>query len=291
MKAGVLGPLLMINGGMCCVPTAPKGRQLLALLMVNANQLVPVHACVDELWPSQPPQSAMSTLQTYVLQIRTLLRAAAEAGDQDILATRNRSYRLQIPPEGFDRTVFESTVRGARAAVVRGDDQCAMVLFGSALDLWRGPALIDVPDGPIVAMHRIELEETRFGVVEERIETGLRLGRHRDLLAELRLLADAHPMDQNVQAQLMVALYRSGMQAQAIEMFHRLRGLLADKLGLDPAPRMQRLYEAIFAADPMLHVPPPRQRPPATAQSPARRDQFLAAAPARKRAQLTDTLC
>jgi DNA-binding SARP family transcriptional activator len=258
MKFGVLGPLLLTNGDKCCVPTAPKGRQLLALLMVNANQFVPVHACVDELWQSNPPKSAMSTLQTYVLQIRTLLRAAAKADDQDVLATRNRSYQLRVPLECFDRTVFDSTIRRARAATVRGDDQCAADLFDSALDLWRGPALIDVPDGPIIALHRIELEETRFGVVEERIETGLRLGRHRELLTELRTLVDTHPMHENVQAQLMIALYRSGRQAQAIEMFHRLRGLLRDKFGLDPVPRMQRLYEAILVADPMLLVPAPR---------------------------------
>src|ERR1700722_2258340 len=116
MKFGVLGPLLLINGDTCCVPTAPKGRQLLALLMVNANQLVPVDACVDELWQSRPPQSAMSTLQTYVLQIRTLLRAAAQAEDHDVLATHNRSYQLHVAPEAFDRAVFESTVRSARAA-------------------------------------------------------------------------------------------------------------------------------------------------------------------------------
>ncbi len=126
---------------------------------------------------------------------------------------------VHVPLEGFDRTMFESTVRCARAATVRGDDPYAADLFDSALDLWRGPALIDVADGPVIEVHRIELEENRFGVVEQRIETYLRLGRHRELLAELDVLADTHPMHENVQAQLMVALYRSGRQAQAIEMF------------------------------------------------------------------------
>lgn len=257
MKFGVLGSLLLVHGDTCCVPTAPKGRQLLALFMVNANQIVPVHACVDELWQADPPRSAVSTLQTYVLQIRRLLRAATAADDHEVLATHNRNYQLHVPADGFDRTVFDSTVLSARAAALRGDDRCAADLFDSALDLWRGPALIDVPDGPVIAAHRIELDETRFGVLEQRIETYLRLGRHRELLAELATLADAYPMHENVQAQLMVALYRSGRPAQAVEMFHRLRGLLFDELGLDPVPRMQRLYEAILVADPMLEVSAP----------------------------------
>lgn len=260
MKFGVLGSLLLVHGDACCVPTAPKGRQLLALFMVNANQIVPVHACVDELWQADPPRSAVSTLQTYVLQIRRLLRAATTADDHEVLTTHNRNYQLHVPLEGFDRTVFESKVLCARAAALRGDDRCAAELFDSALGLWRGPALIDVPDGPVIAAHRIELDEARFCVREQRIETYLRLGRHREVLAELATRADTYPMHENVQAQFMVALYRSGKPAQAIEMFHRLRGLLFDELGLDPVPRMQRLYEAIRAADPMLEVSVPTQR-------------------------------
>ncbi|ALG09975.1 AfsR/SARP family transcriptional regulator [Kibdelosporangium phytohabitans] len=260
MEFGVLGPLLLVHGDACCVPTAPKGRQLLAFLMVNANQIVPVRACVDELWQANPPKSAVSTLQTYVLQIRRLLRAATPHDDHEVLATHNRSYQLHVLVEGFDRAAFESEVGSARAAARRGDDRHAADLFDSALGLWRGPALIDVPDGPVIAAHRVELEEARFGVLEQRVEAHLRLGRHRELLAELATRADDYPMRENVQAQLMVALYRSGRPAQAIEMFHRLRGLLFDEFGLDPVPRMRRLYEAILVADPVLEVPVPRQR-------------------------------
>jgi DNA-binding SARP family transcriptional activator len=257
MKFGVLGPLLLIDDDTCCVPTAPKGQQLLALLMVNANQSVPVDTCVDELWQTDPPRSAVSTLQTYVLQIRTLFRAADE--EQELLATHNRSYQLRVPHAGFDRTVFDATVRRARAATVRGDDRSAYDLFGTALGLWRGPALSGVPDGPVIAVHRIELDEIRFCVREERIETALRLGMHRELLAELHALADAYPLYENVQAQLMVALYRSGRRTEAVEIFHRLRKALSDKLGLDPVPRMLRLYEGILRGDPRLTAPEPRQ--------------------------------
>lgn len=257
----MLGALRLAHGNRSCVPTSPKGRQLLALLMVNANQLVPVHACVDELWQADPPKSAVSTLQTYVLQIRRLLRAVPTVGGQEVLTTHNRSYQLHVPAESFDRTVFDSVVARARTAVDQGDDRRAAELFDSALGLWRGAALAGVPDGPTIAVHRIDLEETRFGVLEQRIEAYLRLGRHHELLAELRTLADTHPLHENVQAQFMVALYRSGRQEQAITMFHRLRTLLRDQLGLDPVPRMQRLHEAILAADPMLEVSALRQRP------------------------------
>ncbi|MFC4852911.1 AfsR/SARP family transcriptional regulator [Actinophytocola glycyrrhizae] len=261
MEFGVLGALRLAHGNRSCVPTSPKGRQLLALLMVNANQMVPVHACVDELWQADPPRSAVSTLQTYVLQIRRLLRAVPTVRGQEVLTTHNMSYQLHVPAESFDRGMFESLVGRARAAIVQGDDRRAAELFDSALGLWRGSALADVPDGPTIAVHRIGLEETRFGVLEQRIEAYLRLGRHHELLAELGTLADTHPLHENVQAQFMVALYRSGRQAQAIEMFHRLRTLLFDQLGLDPVPRMRRLYEAILAADPMLEVSALRQRP------------------------------
>jgi len=243
MKFGVLGPLMLDNNeDTSCVPTAPKARHLLTLLMINANQIVSVDTCVDELWQSAPPRSAVSVLQTYVLQIRRLLRAADA---QEILVTHNRSYQLLVPAASFDRAVFASTTGRARAAVLRTDDRVDADLFDSALNLWRGPAMADIPDGPIIAVHRIELEELRFGAMEQRGEAYLRLGRHRELLADLRALAGTYPLRENVQAQLMVALYRSGRRAEAIGTFDRLRGLMGKEFGLDPVPRMQRLYQAI----------------------------------------------
>lgn len=253
VEFGVLGPLLMRSGKSSCVPTAPKGRQLLALLMINANQVVPVDACIDELWQSHPPKSAISTLQTYVLQIRRLLRSST-ADDREVLVTHNRSYQLHVPDEEFDRARFEALVGQAHEATSGGDDQRAALLFDDALGLWRGPALVDVPDGPVTSRYRLELEETRFGVREQRIEACLRLGRHTELLDELHTLTQSHPLHENTHAQLMLALYRSGRPELAIEQFHGLRERLLDQVGLDPMPRTQRLYEAIVAADPMLMI-------------------------------------
>jgi DNA-binding SARP family transcriptional activator len=221
--------------------------------MINANQVVPVDACIDELWQSQPPNSAISTLQTYVLQIRRRLRAST-VDDREVLATHNRSYQLHVPEEEFDRAAFESLVHRARAATTSADDELAASLFDAALGLWRGPALADIPAGPASSVYRLELEEIRFGVQEQRIESCLRLGRHDEVLGELQSLAEDHSLHENLHAQLMLALYRSGRREHAIAQFHGLRQRLLDQLGLDPVPRMQRLHEAIVAGDPMLEV-------------------------------------
>jgi DNA-binding SARP family transcriptional activator len=255
MRFGVLGPLLAEIDGASCVPTAHKARQLLAFLILNANQVVPVHACIDELWQSDPPKSSVSTVQTYVLQIRKLLRRASpELGDAT-LVTLNRNYLLNIRPADLDSHVFFAHVRRGQAALGHGRLQHAAAYFRRALGQWRGPALLDVPEGPAITMHRERLEETRFGVVEQRVEAELRLGLHREILAELQVRAEQYPLRENVQAQYMIALYRCGRRVQAIDVFTRLRGTLFDQFGLDPSPRMSRLHGAILAADPALDLP------------------------------------
>ncbi|MGH3908077.1 MAG: AfsR/SARP family transcriptional regulator [Pseudonocardiaceae bacterium] len=252
---GVLGPVVLTVNGAALVPGAPKTRQLLAFLMLNANQVVRASECITELWGSQPPKSALSTLQTYVLHIRQILRNASRVGQSDTLVTRNQCYQLVVHPQDLDRLQFEDLARLGRAAAAEGDDQRAGELFTCALTLWRGPALADVHAGPLSSTHLVELEENRKGILEQRIEADLRLGRHRELLDELGTLTSSHPTHENLHAQFMLALYRSDERTRALAVFRRLRFVLAETLGIEPAPPMQRLYEAVLAGDPALDSP------------------------------------
>ncbi|NVI91421.1 AfsR/SARP family transcriptional regulator [Actinomadura sp. BRA 177] len=237
------------------MPTAHKIRQLLAFLMLQANQAVPIHACIDELWQSDPPKSAVSVTQTYVSEIRKMLRSASPEQGDGILVTRNRNYMLRVRSQDLDSEVFFEHVQRGHAAFGHGELQHAVAYFHRALSQWRGPALLDVPNGPAITMQRERLEETRFGVEEQRVEAELRLGLHHEILAELQVQAEAYPLRENVQAQYMVALYRCGRQVHAVNVYWRLRRTLSEQFGLDPSPRMQRLHQAILTSDPALDLP------------------------------------
>ncbi|MEV6236297.1 AfsR/SARP family transcriptional regulator [Lentzea sp. NPDC051838] len=253
MQLGVLGPLQVTSGGKSFVPTAPKSRQLLALLLISANEFVSVDACVEELWAGNPPNSFMSTLHTYVLHVRRMLKHLP--GGKDLLLTRTQGYQLVVPPGTFDRAVFDDHVREAREALARNENHLAASTFRSALALWRGTVLADVPASTVITAYQVELTERRLGVLEQRIEADLRLGRHANLLPELHKLTQAHPTHENIHAQLMIALYRSDRRGKAIQVFHHLSRLLGDQLGLQPCNRMQRLHEAIVNCDPALVGP------------------------------------
>ena len=255
----VLGPLVLAKHGISYVPKAPKPRQLLAFLMLNANQTVRATDCIAELWGSAPPKSAMSTLQTYVLHIRRRLRAADSSeylgNAEDILLTKSQGYELIVEPSEFDRAVFEWLISKGRAAVVKGDDRAASESFRSALSLWRGPVAADVRAGPLISMHQVGLRETRRGVLDQRIEAELRLGLHRELLGELHSLVRARRTDENAHAQFMLALHRSGRSERALRVYRGLDHRLRHKLGIEPSPQIQHLYAAIKSADPLLTNP------------------------------------
>lgn len=254
LQVGVLGPLSLVVDGQNRTPSAPKPRQLLALLILNTNRIVRASQCIAELWGSHPPKTAMSTLQTYVLYIRQLLRSAP-VDRSHTLITHNQGYQLEVAPQASDRLRFEYLSRRGREASAEGDVARASRLFGAALAVWRGPALADVPSGALSSAHVVELEEARKGVLAWRIEADLRLGRHRELLPELGALAAQHPTHENIQAQYMLALHRSGMRPEALGVFQRLRCRLGDSFGIEPVPRLRRLYEAIDAGDPALMAP------------------------------------
>lgn len=258
MRIQVLGPLSAEVNGMSIVPTAGKPRQLLALLAFHPGRVVPVPTLMEEIWGSNSPQSAMTTLQTYILQLRRRLGTAmgpdTPGAAKEVLATRHGGYLLQVQPDAVDVHRYEELVTAGRGAFDRGEDVRASALFGEALAMWQGSALVDVRLGPVLDIEVMRLEESRLVTVERRIDADLRCGRHTEVLAELTDLIMRHPQHEGLHSQAMVALYRSGRQATALDVYRRLRMRLVEELGVEPSPQMQRLHRAMLTVDPALDV-------------------------------------
>ncbi|MER6331210.1 AfsR/SARP family transcriptional regulator [Streptomyces sp. NPDC001034] len=249
MRYGILGPLHVSSREAIHVPTAPKQRKLLSLLLLNAGRMVPVSDCVEELWGYSPPSSAVPTLQTYVMQLRRLLKEGADPRlpAAERLVTRDRGYELVMEEDELDRLVFRKLRARGLAALDAGDDCAASRLLGEALALWRGPALSDVQHGPLLAVQTTGMNECRLQVTQQRIEADLRLGRHHDLISELSVLTGAHPVNENLYYLFMVALYQVGRKVDALGVYHQLRRILSDELGLGPSPQIGRLHELLLA--------------------------------------------
>ncbi|MGW2373289.1 MULTISPECIES: AfsR/SARP family transcriptional regulator [Kitasatospora] len=261
----VLGPMSARLGGTSIVPTANKPRQLLALMALNADRLLTVSTLMDEIWSdADAPRSALPTLHTYILQLRRLMTKAlgpdATCAAKDILVTKPGGYLLSVSPDSVDVTAYQKLLTSARSAAARGDAVAAARAYDAALGLWRGPALVDVQPGAVLSPELARLEENRLGVVEERIDAWLRLGCHSQLLDELASLTRRHPLNENLHAQFMTALYRAGRQSRAMETFQSLRHRLVEALGIEPSRRVRTLYQAMLSADPELDVLPADDR-------------------------------
>ncbi|OIK06004.1 AfsR/SARP family transcriptional regulator [Streptomyces monashensis] len=258
MQIQVLGPLSADVNGVSIVPTAGKPRQILALLAFHPGRVVPVPTLMEEIWGTSMPRSAMTTLQTYILQLRRRLGTAmgpdAPGTAKEVLATRHGGYLLQVQPESVDVHRYEQLVAAGQAAFEEGADEQAAHLFRSALAMWQGTSLVDVRVGPILEIEVMRLEESRLVTVERRIDADLRLGRHTEVIAELADLIARHPHHEGLHSQAMVALYRSGRQASALDVYRRMRIRLVEELGVEPSPQLQRLHQAMLAVDPALDV-------------------------------------
>ncbi|SEN18157.1 AfsR/SARP family transcriptional regulator [Actinacidiphila rubida] len=258
MEFAILGPLRVYEQDRIYAPTAPKQRQLLALLLLNANQVVSTSTCIEELWEDNPPNTALSTLQSYILQLRRMLKQVPRIGSlqaaRHVLETRGGGYLLSVGTHELDVNVFADLVREGRAALGKDDVHASRVL-GQALTMWKGGALSDVTAGPILRTHLAGLEENRTSVQEQRIDADLRLGRHHELLGELSALTTQYPTHENLHAQFMLALYRSGRRIQALGVVQRLREVLHDELGLEPSPAIRHLHQAILACDAAIEAP------------------------------------
>ncbi|AUG78896.1 hypothetical protein CFP65_4141 [Kitasatospora sp. MMS16-BH015] len=262
MNIGLLGPLRVDQSGVSIVPTASKPRKVLALLACRADRLVSVEALIEEVWGEHPPRSVQTTLQTYVLQLRGCIATALGGqtpvdlprGSKSVLVTEPGGYLLDTQGGSLDRDEFDLLSRRGHRAMDGGDCLAASATFRQALELWRGPALVDVQCGALLEAEARSLEEARLSILGRRIEADLRLGRHHELVGELAGLCVQHPLHEGLQAQLMIALYRAGRRSAALETYHRLRTVLSRELGLDPSPELRELQSALLDADPGLDL-------------------------------------
>lgn len=249
---GLLGPMTATVDTASFLPGAGKPRQVLAMLALRHSRPVQTSRLIEELWGATPPRSALTTLQTYVLQLRRRLGDATERGGtapKDILATSSGGYLLSIDKEQTDVGRFELLCKRAQQHFDEQDDQAASRLLAQALELWRGPVLSDVRAGRHLEIETMRLTEIRLGAVELRVAAELRLGHHQRLIGELMALAEAHPLHEHLHAQLILALYRSGRTGEALGAFRRLRRTLVTELGLEPGRHVRQLHEAILSGD------------------------------------------
>ena len=255
----VLGTLQATVCGVSIVPSAPKQRQVLALLALNAGQVVTASALTEEIWGGRPPRLPLASLQTYILHLRRKLAVAlAEDGglsSKDVLVTGPGGYTLDVPIGNIDSGRYEQLVAIGRRAVNHGDYATAAKTLDEALKLWRGRALVDVTIGPQLQVERTRLEENRLSTLDLRIDADLRLGRHRQLLDELAALCARHPWFENFHAQYMLALHRSGLPWRALEVYRRLYATVGKHLGVDPSRNLRQLHQAILSGDPVVDDP------------------------------------
>lgn len=235
----MLGSVTALADGHPVVLGVGRVRQLLMRLLVSVNEPVTVDRLIDGLWPGGPPPSARKNLQVYIHQLRRAL------GDGRRIVWDGGSYTLAATDDEVDALRFEAIVGQARREVT-GPRKSA--LFGEALALWRGPAYAGQPEPSWVHDEVLRLDELRLTVLEERFEVDLALGRHERLTPQLHALARRYPLRERLTGQLMVALYRNGRQAEALQAYHETRVALANETGLDPSPRLRDLQQAILAA-------------------------------------------
>jgi DNA-binding SARP family transcriptional activator len=260
----LLGPLEAVVDGAPVRLGPPQQRALLALLLLNANEVVSRDRIVDELWGERPPATAIKLVQVYVSALRKVL-------EPNVLLTRPPGYLLQVEPDAVDLDRFRRHLDEGGAALDAGAPGAAADHFRSALALWRGPALADLAFAPFAQAQIGRLDELRLEALSDRIEADLELGRS-DVVGELEALIAEHPLRERLRGQLMLALYRSGRQADALAAYQDARRALVDELGIEPGRELRELEQAILRQDLALDRRPAADAIPA---APARGGAFV----------------
>ncbi len=262
MEFRILGPLEAVDDGRTLDLGGPKQRALLAALLLRANEVVSQDALVDDLWGESPPTTAAKTLQAYVSRLRKALAGPdEEARSEARLETHGHGYVLRIAPGTLDADAFQRRLEEGRQANARNDPKLAADRLRDALALWRGPALADLAYESFAQPEIARLEELRLTALEERIDADLALGRDGELIGELEILVERHPLRERLRGQLMLALYRAGRQAQALQVYQDGRQHLAAELGLEPSEGLRHLERQILEQDPELGSSSRRTRP------------------------------
>lgn len=247
MQIAILGPLTVMGNSRFAVG-GTKIRAILALLALNVGCVVSCHELTEELWGDHPPRTTVNTLQAHIARLRRLLE---DAGRPDALRTVNQGYMLNLDTDAIDAERFHR-LASAGAQLIADHPQAAVEQLEHALRLWHGPALLDAGPGARCRSAALWLNDSRVAVYENLMAARLALGQERAVASELESLAAQHPLREGVHDLLMLALYRADRQADAIEVFHRLRHRLGDELGLQPGVQVQRRYRAILIQDPAL---------------------------------------
>jgi DNA-binding SARP family transcriptional activator/tetratricopeptide (TPR) repeat protein len=251
MWFGVLGPLLVRDGDVVVGVPASRQRVLLAALLVHAGKAVPADALAEVIWDGAPPVGAAITLRSHVSRLRRVLGPGAGAR----VLTRHPGYLLEAGDEEVDLLRFAALGRQGGAAVRAGAWARAWGLLSEALALWRGEPMADIPCAPLHREEVPRLEQMRLQAVEWRIDAGLHLGRQAELVPESQMLAARHPLREGFHAQLMLALYRCGRQAEALAAYQHARKILIEELGTGPGPGLRELHRRILTEDPALAAP------------------------------------
>jgi DNA-binding SARP family transcriptional activator len=242
MEFRILGPLEVVDASQAVVLGGSKQRTLLTLLLLTPNRPVSVDRLIDAVWSGEPPPAASNALQYHVSQLRKAL------GDGATIATQEPGYLIRLEPEQLDLLRFEQLVIEAEGA----EAERASRLLAEALALWRGEPLVDLADDAPSRGEAQRLEAARLAALERRVDADLALGRHAQLVPELEVLVRTHPLHEGFVGALMRALYGSGRQADALDVYRRTRQTFDSELGIEPSPFLRELERAILRQDPEL---------------------------------------
>ncbi|MEU9736029.1 BTAD domain-containing putative transcriptional regulator [Streptomyces sp. NPDC048002] len=268
-RFAVLGQVRAWRGDQELDLGSPQQRAVLVALLLRGGRPVTLDELLETVWGEDLPAAAVSVLRTYVSRLRKVLEPGRDVpASERVVVSVGDGYLVRTSEGALDLTVFEQRVARAKKLRAAGRVLDAAELLHTALDGWQGTALAGVP-GPFAEAERSRLAEARLAVLEARLDADLELGRHGEVIAELLSLTGSHPLRERLCHLLMLALYRSGRQAEALESYRRTRGLLAAELGIDPGAPLKDLHERILAADASLDLEPPaRPEPPAEAIPP-----------------------
>lgn len=251
MEFRILGPLEVVDKGEPIALGTLKERLVLGVLLLHANEFVSRERLIDELWGEAPPPTAHKAVNVYLSKVRKGLSVAGA----DPISTASGGYRLHVEPERLDASRMQVLIEEARECVARGDAEGGAARFQEALSLWRGPTLAGLELESRGREEVAQLDELRLAARMDRIDCDLALGRHEQAAGELGVLVGEHPLRERLRAQQMLALYRSGRQADALEAYAEARRTLVEDLGIEPSEALQRLQQAILRHDPSLETP------------------------------------